>query len=287
MDGPAANSAAWEGALTLGDILATAGVTNLSDVLVIRHTVGGPGLADDSAVNPNGVLEYTRDQELTTLKFPKAPPRHWLVFIADGQLRSRFFTSYTNEGEALGERTHDRRRYHLAPSSLLHTLSNRLVIEWGRDPVNWAKMATKAASFRVLEISDPVALPFPGHLSIDLSFTELVEATSSLRYRQWQSALGSVKGIYLITDIGTGGLYVGKADGADGILGRWRQYASTQHGDNVMLRAAIAADPKLTSRLRWSVLQVFGSSATPADVDAAEAHFKRVLVSRRFGFNAN
>jgi hypothetical protein len=41
-----------------------------------------------------------------------------------------------------------------------------------------------------------------------------------------------VQGIYLITDSSNGKQYVGKADGTERILGRWKNYASDGHGGN-------------------------------------------------------
>ena len=56
------------------------------------------------------------------------------------------------------------------------------------------------------------------------------------RYADWRIALSEVQGIYLITDSTNGKQYVGKADGAERILGRWTAYARDGHGGNVALR---------------------------------------------------
>lgn len=69
-----------------------------------------------------------------------------------------------------------------------------------------------------------------------ISFAELQEMVESSRYRAWQHALSEAQGVYLITDEATGQQYVGKADGSERLLGRWRRYARTGHGDNVGLR---------------------------------------------------
>jgi hypothetical protein len=52
----------------------------------------------------------------------------------------------------------------------------------------------------------------------------------------WQTALSSVVGIYLITDTLDGCQYVGKADGAESIRQRWSVYAVNGNGGNVELR---------------------------------------------------
>ncbi len=65
---------------------------------------------------------------------------------------------------------------------------------------------------------------------------------SSSRYSDWRVALASVQGIYLIADNSTGQLYIGKADGAERILGRWMAYARDGHGGNIALRGLSEVD---------------------------------------------
>lgn len=88
-------------------------------------------------------------------------------------------------------------------------------------------------------------------------------------------------------DTSTGRLYVGKANGAEKFLGRWGEYARNGHGGNVALRELAAADARHRQHFQFSILQVFSPSAPTAQVDAAEAHFKRALLTRQFGMNLN
>ncbi|WP_191624787.1 hypothetical protein [Pseudomonas fluorescens] len=67
---------------------------------------------------------------------------------------------------------------------------------------------------------------FPGYKKINLTKLQL-DAVVQQNIDSWRSALSSIKGIYLVTDILTGKLYVGKADGEAGIWGRWCTYSST------------------------------------------------------------
>jgi len=41
-----------------------------------------------------------------------------------------------------------------------------------------------------------------------------------------------VQGVYLITDSSTDKQYVGKVNGTERILGRWKNYVSDGHGGN-------------------------------------------------------
>lgn len=252
----------------------------------MRHTYTAGGLETAADLTPAKVLEYTRWQTLNN-KLGKNPPRLWLVLMADGARRSRLLTSYENHGELEVERTATMRKFDLRPSDLLVSLRRRLVVEWSRDPVNWAKTAEQAALFPVVEIADPEAVPFPGFDRVLVSHGELRDVIEDSRYAAWRTALGSVQGIYLIADTSTGQLYVGKADGVERVLGRWSQYARDGHGGNLALRQLAGLDPTHARHFRFSLLRVFGPSVPAAEVDEAESHFKRALLSREHGLNRN
>jgi hypothetical protein len=96
-----------------------------------------------------------------------------------------------------------------------------------------------------------------------------------------------IHGIFVIADTKTQKLYVGKAAGAEGFLGRWRDYAQNGHGGNVSLQALDGVDMTHRQHFQFSILQVFSPNAPAAQVDAAETHFKRALLSRNAGLNAN
>lgn len=127
---------------------------------------------------------------------------------------------------------------------------------------------------------------FPGFKGIDITMSEL-RILVQQNITSWRSALAAVKWIYLITDNKTGGLYVGKADGADGIWGRWGMYAKTGHGRNVALKKEFGIEAPLErqNHLRFSILEIADLNAS--DIDEREAHWKRILNSRNFGYNMN
>lgn len=274
------------GDLTLGHVLRAAGIEDLDGVLVIRHTFGPDGLRDQQDITLDRVRAYVRQQRHAA-KFPRTPPPLWLNFVADGGRRSRFFTTYADHGEVAEERDDEWRYHHLVDHPLLGSLSDRLVIEWSRDTINWAKSGSRAASMPVLEIADPQLVPFPGFDRVLVSHSELQAIVTDSRYSQWRTALSAVQGIYLIADTSTGRLYVGKADGGERIFGRWSAYARDGHGGNVALRELAGADAEHRQHFRFSILRVFDPSATTSEVDAAEAHYKRALLSREHGLNRN
>lgn len=272
------------GQLTLGHVFAAAGIDE-ADVAVIRHTPASAGFGPMVDPDSSELWDYTRRQGHRN-KLGEHPPRLWVVFSADGGLRSRFLTVFANHGEQTELR--DKWRYFdLRPSELLSSLRRRLLIEWSKDPVNWAKTGAAAASFPILEISDPAAVPFPGFDNVLLDHATLHDVVFDSRYAEWQTALRSVQGVYLLADTSTGQLYVGKADGSERILGRWTQYASDGHGGNKGLRELGALDADHARHFQFSILRVFGPSVPPDEVNAAEAHFKKALLTRTHGLNRN
>ncbi len=272
--------------LTLGDVLHAAGI-EATDVLVIRHTYKPDGLTSPADATPEAVLAYTRVQHLQPGKIPAVPPRWWLIFMAEAGRRCRLLMVYDNSGEALEERTDTRRSFNLHESDALASLHGRLLIEWSKDPVNWAKRGAAGAKFPVVEIADPQVVEFPGYDKVLLSYAQLRQMVGDSRYTKWHAALGAVQGIYLIADTATGKLYVGKADGGERIWSRWTTYARDGHGGNVEMRELVGRDPNQPGRYLLSILRVFGPQVPQSEVDAAEAHFKSALLSRKHGLNRN
>jgi hypothetical protein len=299
--------------LTLGHVLTGIGAEHvppihLEEIHLIRHSFR-PGIYDASHVFGPGdplqgpedlgeerVLHYTRSQGISTRRFPAEPGRYWVILIADGQRRSRLYGTFENHGEVLSEQTATNRFFDLRPCSFLRPLVDRLVVEWG-NPRTWHRRATSAANLPVLEIADRDKVPFPGFDRVLLTYQELREMVTDHRYADWRVALAEVQGVYLITDSSNGKQYVGKADGAERILGRWTSYARDGHGGNLALSElafSSVGGPEggrvKTDHARhfvFSILRVFGPSTSSSEVDAAETHYKRALMTRDFGLNRN
>lgn len=276
----------YTGRLTLGSIFNEAGI-DPSEVLLVRHTFKKDGLTGPDDLTPAKIMAYVREQGAKAYKFPRTPPRIWLNFIADGGNRGRFLMAFENQGESLAERTEELRFYNLVPSECLASFQNRMVIEWAGHTINWAKWGEVILGFHVAEIADAQAEPFPGFDNLLLSYRELQSVMENPRFVIWREVLKSVQGIYLISDTSTGQLYVGKADGGERILGRWGAYSQTGHGGNIALRDLNTLDITHRNHFQFSILRVFSPGASTADVDAAENHYKKALLSRKFGMNRN
>lgn len=128
---------------------------------------------------------------------------------------------------------------------------------------------------------------FPGFKEINISKSEL-DVIVSQSLESWRTALSSVAGIYLISDTESGKLYVGSATGEGGIWQRWSGYSATGHGGNKELVALMDEfGSESISGFRFAVLEIADTHASKDDVLARESHWKRVLLTRDFGFNAN
>jgi hypothetical protein len=128
---------------------------------------------------------------------------------------------------------------------------------------------------------------FPGYNAVLIS-NRLLKTIVREEIPSWKSALKSVSGIYIITDTKKGKVYVGSAYGGDGIWQRWAAYANTGHGGNKELKKLLkqkGADH--TRNFQYSILEVTDLNANEDHVIGREAHWKNVLMSRKFGYNQN
>jgi hypothetical protein len=169
-------------------------------------------------------------------------------------------------------------------------LCGRLVVHFGRKFRQSYLLAERwSESIQVAELKpEPIALSeFPGFKSVNLSKREL-DGVIRQNIQSWKGALGSVSGIYVISDTKSGKLYVGSAYGEGGIWARWSQYSSSGHGHNVELKALLRElGAKSAEAFRFSILEVADIHASKNEVLARESHWKNVLLSRTHGYNAN
>jgi hypothetical protein len=145
------------------------------------------------------------------------------------------------------------------------------------------KMENHYDDFEVSEIlAEPFSgRPFPGYEDIELTFEEIETIVRNSR-PDWKAALGSVKGIYLITDTSTEKRYVGAAYGEGGIWSRWCNYVATGHGGNKEMRA-LTATPSLDyyrANLRFALLEHRPFPTTDELILRRESFWKNLLLTR-------
>jgi len=154
----------------------------------------------------------------------------------------------------------------------------RLVVAWPPPERSWYRRAHKN-DMPVVAIREESAFApdIPNWRDIDYSWAELAILPRSVR-----AALAQWRGIYLIWDDSDGKAYVGSAYGANNILGRWEQYASSGHGGNVLLRKR---DP---ARFHFTILERVSPDMDDAGVIELETGWKNRLHTRKpFGLNIN
>jgi hypothetical protein len=183
-------------------------------------------------------------------------------------------------------------RYALAPVTALNEYAGRLHVSRAltANARMFVRRGEAVAPYLAITDISPARHTlgrFPGYreVCIDMRTLGLILREDN---RSWIRALSDVKGVYLLTDEEGGKLYVGKADGAEGVWGRWMSYHRTGHGGNAGLKEAFGdlAGTRL-DQVKFSVLEVIGLNCEEGEIDRREAHWKRILLTRRFGHNLN
>ncbi len=127
---------------------------------------------------------------------------------------------------------------------------------------------------------------FPGFKNVRISKAELDFIVQQDR-GEWQGALSSVAGVYLISDIQSGLLYVGSATGKGGIWQRWLDYSTSGHGGNVKLKTLLESEGiNRSAAFHFSVLEIADTHSSSEEVLKREHHWMDVLLSRNHGLNA-
>ena len=123
---------------------------------------------------------------------------------------------------------------------------------------------------------------FPGYDKVNISWSELSRIVNK---ESWKTALQNQKGIYLITDINNGKMYVGSAYGEHMILGRWKSYLKSGNGGNVELKK-LSFD-YIKKNFKYSILDIFKSTIDDQIILERENWWKELLQTRDFGYNKN
>lgn len=129
---------------------------------------------------------------------------------------------------------------------------------------------------------------FPGYDSVNLSWSEL---KAVLDRDTWKTALENQKGIYLITDTATNKRYVGSAYGQNMILGRWKEYVRTRHGNNVELKKLVdkKGEKYIEDNFRYTILEIHKNLTPDNTIIERESFWKEILLTRspNYGYNDN
>lgn len=278
--------------LTFHDLLRISGIEP-KDVRLVRHANKEIEVLDTFLNDTDKFMEYTAWQK--SGKFGRA--RYLAIFCPARSTTSLFLGVWKIDGKTengdlkpshltllrrhnlpkIWFENHD--RYNLELTRAMYSLSQRLVVEWGKSTVSWVQSKDKA----VVQIKPVNSIgEFTSYDSILLSYNDLQKLiTDTDSNVSWVNALSSVNGIYLIKYKKDGRLYVGSAYGKGGIFARWTAYAKTGHAGNKLLKDL---DPH---QFEFSVLEISPSTMSADDVISRENRWKECLGTRAFGLNDN
>lgn len=134
---------------------------------------------------------------------------------------------------------------------------------------------------------------FPGITEVLLTYNELEQLVRN-QNEEWRSALNSVSGIYIQTDLSTGKHYIGSAysknGGHTGLWSRLSEYVNNDHsGGNKGLKKLVSEKGAeyIENNFQYGVLEVFDLKTNPDAVIERETFWKRQLNTIENGYNEN
>lgn len=154
----------------------------------------------------------------------------------------------------------------------------KLIVKWPPPEIRWFRWLGKneIPVIAILRESELVQ-PMPRYDKLSLTWRELSDLP-----RSWQEALRQWRAIYFIWDASDRKGYVGSAYGEDNLLGRWRNYAKSGHGDNRLL---LGRNPE---NFTFTILEVVSHAMAGEDVIRRETTWKERLHTREpQGLNGN
>jgi len=183
--------------------------------------------------------------------------------------------------------------YYLYKTKLLEygkELIGKLIINFEKDfRASYLKLENHINKLELLEIKKQEYKfdPFPGYNNVNISFDSIKEIINN-NEDNWKTALSTINGIYLISDIKNGKLYVGSAYGQDSFWGRWTNYIENGHGGNKKLKEIIKKNGyKYSSNFLFSILEIFNFNTPNNEIINRESFWKERLLTREFGYNDN
>jgi len=266
--------------ITIQELLYNRGLERSASVKLVRHKDRRLDLYNMYRTDREAFLKYQCHQKRNV--FNKVD--YIVSFIGEEGVQARFVGVWKVDGYTSAEDGHT--QYIMSEVAGYEDLKERVIIRW-ENAISWHQWIKN--EMEVLEISPGLHYKrFTDYSDLILDFNELCEIVEC-NYKDWRNVLSAIRGVYLITDLHTGKLYVGSAYGEDGIWGRWAEYVATGgHGGNKSLRELVAQDGYYASKFfQFSILMLLPKTVTAEEAISKEQLFKRKLGSNSFGLNNN
>jgi hypothetical protein len=289
--------------MELNDLLQGKGI-DPSGVLVLRHT---PQESDFSRILPSLAADkpdlFNAYQQTQTERVEKSmlSANYVASFIgheADkalyvglykiGKTKSLIYDEYWQVPEKIELRNLGMRGFRGERPSILwfdleltdfySNWKGKLIVDWPPPEVSWWRRAHKNVMpvHAILEDS-ALDIAMKRWHELDFSWNEL-----AVLPKRWQAKLAEWRGIYYIFDTSARKGYVGSAYGAENLLGRWRNYATSGHGGNRLLKQR---DPQ---HFRFTILELVAPNLGADEVIQLECSWKERLHTRQpYGLNDN
>ena len=178
----------------------------------------------------------------------------------------------------------------------------RLVITWKNRNTRNIRMknldSIKKLTVKTIleEPLDKLSKEFPGYKNVAVGYYELKRKLNVSS--EWKSYLKARKGVYLISDVSNGKLYVGSAYGRDGIYGRWKTYMDSGFDKNELENGKYPNKKfqqivkeygmeYIQRNFRYTILETFTDEISNEDIINRESWWKERLLTKKYGYNAN
>lgn len=231
--------------------------------------------------------EFKQWQEWQTKKNFERP---YILSFIYYQLNEWLYTGVYKSNSCVYHELDNHYQYDTELTDIKHDLIGRLVINFNKSfRASYLRLENHYTEFYVSEVmkSRLSILPFPGYENVNIDYHTLRTIVKNEEL-SWKTALKSIKGIYLITDKSNGKLYVGSVYGQEAFWTRWSQYIYSGHGNNIELRQLlIESGSSHVENFIFSILEIRSSTTEDAEIIQRENHWKRILLTRQFGYNKN
>ncbi len=130
---------------------------------------------------------------------------------------------------------------------------------------------------------------FEGYDKVHLPFNRLASIFEGRILPTYYEALKKITGVYCLTDIETGKLYIGSATGEGGVKQRWGNYLDSKDGGNKKLIELKRKEGEeyFEKNFTFTLLEYFTLSYDPEKVKERERYWKECLNTVEKGYNAN
>ena len=265
--------------ITIQELLYNRGLDRKAPIKLLRHKDRRLDLYGLYKTDRKAFLEYQNNQVKDVFKGVE----YIVSFIGEESVFARFVGVYRVDGKTMIDGAF---KYSMTEVEGYEDLKERVIIRW-ENAISWHQWIKN--EMEVLEICPGLHYKrFTDYFDLILDFNELKEIIIN-QYSDWKKVLSAIKGVYLISDIKIGKLYIGSAYGDDGIWGRWREYVITNgHGGNKSLKELIDEDWEYACKyFQFSILMLLPKTVTSDEAIKKEQLFKRKLGTNSFGLNNN